>query len=367
MTKHFQSQRFLTIKYNGRNVLPSVNIEHARVQKQRLQHPTTLSDGFVYYPLDITTPHIEAFSKTTKFDESRIPKTFIVTLRTETVENESDFFFGKTREDIRNIVSAVLEEINHRVCVDFCKRVDDDDKKFIRDTNQLQDKLKCGCRAVVRILCESEHWAVLARVALHQAKSNELNWTATLSEHIKRIVYAKVSVWSIIGYLFCGIRDSEASDSNLNRIIAIIHGDAIGHHPKTTMITLKFMSLDGKKVFRGKKRVSEVVPAIIAVGDDTQSRPYFRQVLNELIKVVDSGYFKVSGGARLEKKFLFGMSRRFIAIVDRLLSPLVTGCTPPSCQSAIVYSVCCEWSNNIFFYPCVRCFCFCFCDFFYRQ
>ena len=340
--QHYQLQRFSGSKYNGKNVLQTVNPKHAKLQHHRLQQPTTLPDGKKYYPLDVSTPHVEVICKTEDWNSStRVPKTFIATLRTPEVENENGVFFGLTRKEVEDKIGKILDEaeIAHRLQVEFCL-VGDGIKKYIRDKYDEIDRLDVGYRVEVRILCESEKMAVLAQVVLHQAKSLENRWQVSLSRDTTRAIYVQVDIKTIIAYLFCGVEESEAVEGGVNNVAVVLHADAISHHPKTTMVTLKFFSLDGARIFRGKSRISEVLPAIVAVGSDSQVREYFREVILELKKFILSGYLKVAGGKDMEKTFVFGFANTIFCIFDRAVLPCAVGVCSPMAQSAIGYTVC---------------------------
>ena len=340
--KHYQLQKFVgkDIKYRGRNVLPTVNPTLAKLQRQRLQQPTALQNGYTYYPLNITKPHIEVVTKITRVNDTLVPKTFIATLRTAIVTDESSYWFGKSRSEVTSAVHDILQEaqISHQLKTHFA-RMTDNKHKMSKDKYEQTKTLGVNWRGIVEILCENEKNAVMAQVTLHQVKA-ERKWSITLSQNIKRAVYVKVPVIGILAYLFCGVEESEAIEDVLNKVLAIIHCDAIGHHPKTTMVTLKFASYDGRKIFRGKNKVSEVLPAIIAVGSDTQSRQYLREVLMELANIIMRGYLNVSGGYQRQKTFTYCISERVVVILDRFVVPMVSGGTQSRDSAGIIYSVC---------------------------
>ena len=213
------------------------------------------------------------------------------------------------------------------------------------DKHLLLLKLPLKCKIVVHILSENDKDAVMTQLVLHQAKKEEEPWSVALGQNISRAIYVKVSIESLIAYLFCDVKQSEASESQKNKIIVILHGDAIGHHPKTTMITLKFMSYDKRRVFRNGARVSEVLPAIIAVGSDTQSRRYFREVLQEVVDFT-SHDLKVRGGSRGEKTLTFQFAKRILMIMDRNVAYMCAGAPIPKMASAVIYSVTLFYSCN---------------------
>ena len=364
-------QRFVgrDFKYNGRNVITTVDPKHAKTQHDRLQKQCELPNCYIYFPLSISVPHVEMLTKSTKYKGMQVPKTFIATLRTPVVKTEDYPFYGITKEQMRKMIGDILEEaeIPHRLEVEFCRQSDKDKKIFLRDKHELVVKLPINYRIVVKILCESQKSAVMAQLALHQRRTLKCLWNVSLSKNIRRAVYVKASVESIIAYLFCGVKESQASEHNINKIIPVVHVDGIGHHPKTSMVTLKFVSADGRRVFRDGARVSEVMPAIIAVGNDTDSKEYFRQVLKELVQFVKYP-FKVAGGEQSQKNYLFQCSKRPIVITDRLLVPLTSGGCTQGEQSAIIYSVRFMFLVFIFlilfifiFAFCLLLFCCCFC------
>ena len=342
MRKHNQLLKFGAIKYNGRNVLTTMDPKYAKIQNQRLQQPTRLSDGCIYFPVAIQTPHKETLVKVEKFREILIPKTFIATLRTPVVTGTHSAFYNKTRNEVAAIIDEILDEadVPHRLEIDFYRQSDGNRKSFARDKHQMVQRLTFNYRVVVQILCESESGAVMAQISLHQRKSLEYQWLVALHQDITRAVYVKITVMSAIAYLLCGVKETEASEHCLNPIQALVHADGIEHHPKTTMVTLKFISMNKKRVFRNRSRVSEVLPIIIAVGGDTQSRGYIREVLTDLVAITSEGHLRVAGGESGCQNFNFCVCERVLMVTDRAVTTVTTGSCVPIVQSSIAYSVC---------------------------
>ena len=118
-------QNAFKITYGGRKVLQSLNPAHAKIQKQRLQRPVLMPDGLKYYPLLFHTPHVEVLTKTTRFEEMRVHKTYVAILRTPVVESEDDPFYNITREEMKKKIDDILDEagIPHRLNVFFIVKV----------------------------------------------------------------------------------------------------------------------------------------------------------------------------------------------------------------------------------------------------
>ena len=164
------------------------------------------NDCKLYFPLKITTPHVEVITKTTFFQGKFVVN--IVTVRSRVVRIVNDQFYNYSRQHFGKIIDDLLLQagIQHSLEIDLYRESHPGSKTFFKDKHFLLKRLTFGHQMVARVLCEDQYSAVCAPVVLHTKRKmigNSLEMivpcTLSLSLDIVRAVFVNVSIESLAG------------------------------------------------------------------------------------------------------------------------------------------------------------------------
>ena len=250
----------------------------------------------------------------------------------EVVADDLQFGTGADDIDIDGILFEIDKGNNRCISVDRDKFIDESKRVRLRVRFSNHIRLSMGLKRL-RDVAKYHSWVVRAPI-INQSTPM---YRTTLSDIMSQVVCSLDS--TILSGHYDGTMDTftKQRDPNDYPLIPKVWIDSIGNHPKSTAITLNFISPFADPIFPNAKCVSPVYPSTITIGADSKQRDKIVDLFIDLRDHATIPYGFPESYPNLQIRLI---SDSVVACGDGLVQHLYTGCCAPSTDAGIGFFVC---------------------------